>query len=83
VGYRFVAIQISDLPGAPLFLISKHLFLHDSALAAGTVSDYLSRAGLTCNIFRNARSDHPSVTLALIPSAPSRKRTARAERSRR
>ena len=44
---------------------------------------YLSRAGLTCNIFRNARSDHPSVTLALIPSAPSRKRTARAERPRR
>jgi hypothetical protein len=29
VGYRFVAIQISDLPGAPLFLISKHLFSHD------------------------------------------------------
>ena len=44
---------------------------------------YLSRAGLTRNNFRKARSDQPSVTLALIPSAPSRKRTARSERPRR
>src|SRR5271166_3095832 len=44
---------------------------------------YLSRAGLTRNNFRKARSDHPSVTLALIPSAPSRKRTARTDRRRR
>ncbi len=44
---------------------------------------YLSLAGLTRNIFRNSRSDHPSVTLALIPSAPSRKRTARTDRPRR
>ena len=44
---------------------------------------YLSRAGLTRNNFRKARSDQPSVTLALIPSAPSRKRTARSERPSR
>ena len=44
---------------------------------------YLSLAGLACNISRRPRSDHPSVTLALIPSAPSRKRTARSERPSR
>src|SRR5271157_436984 len=44
---------------------------------------YLSRAGLTRNNVRKARSDQPSVTLALIPSAPSRKRTALTERPKR
>src|SRR5664279_1358814 len=44
---------------------------------------YLSREGRTRNIFHSARSDHASVTLALIPSAAIRKRTARTERSRR
>jgi hypothetical protein len=38
------------------------------------------RVRLIRNNFRNARCDHPSVTLALIPSAPRRKRTARSER---
>src|SRR5581483_288210 len=43
----------------------------------------LSRVGLTRSNFRNARKDHPSVTLALMPSAHNRKRTARTERLRR
>jgi len=41
------------------------------------------REGLTCSIFRSARRDHPSVTLALMPRAPNRKRTARSDRSSR
>ena len=44
---------------------------------------YLSLEGRTRNILHSARSDHASVTLALIPSAAIRKRTARTERSRR
>src|SRR6266498_4634441 len=44
---------------------------------------YLSLAGLTRNNFCSARCDHPSLTFALMPSAPSRKRTARTERPRR
>src|SRR5258708_16590045 len=43
----------------------------------------LSLAGLTRSNFRNARCDQPSETLALMPSAPRRKRTARTERPRR
>jgi folate-binding Fe-S cluster repair protein YgfZ len=44
---------------------------------------YRSLARLTRSNFRNPRCDHPSLTRALIPSAPSRKRTARTERPRR
>jgi hypothetical protein len=44
---------------------------------------YRSLAGLTRNNFRSARCDHPSLTFALMPSAPSRKRTARTDRPRR
>jgi hypothetical protein len=42
-----------------------------------------NRVRLILSNFRKARWDHPSLTLALIPSAPSRKRTARSERPRR
>src|SRR5215470_10183302 len=38
-----------------------------------------SRVRLTRNSFRKARCDQPSVTFALIPRAPNRKRTARTE----
>src|SRR6266545_4260741 len=44
---------------------------------------YLSLAGLTRNSFRSARCDQPSLTFALMPNAPSRKRTARTDRPRR
>ena len=44
---------------------------------------HLSLAGLTRNSFCKARNDHPSVTLALIPSVRSRRRTAFSERRRR
>src|ERR1035438_9062866 len=44
---------------------------------------YRSLAELIRNIFRSPRNDHPSVTLALSPSAPSRKRTARSVRPNR
>src|SRR6266542_2445787 len=43
----------------------------------------LSLAGLTRNNFCSARCDQPSLTFALMPSAPRRKRTARTERPRR
>jgi hypothetical protein len=43
-------------------------------------TSYRRRVRLIRNNFRNARCDHPSVTLALIPSALRRKRTARSER---
>jgi len=42
-----------------------------------------NRVRLILSNFRNARWDQSSVTLALMPSAPSRKRTARSERFRR
>src|SRR6267154_2697349 len=44
---------------------------------------YRSLARLTRRSFRKPRCDHPSLTLALMPSAPSLKRTARTERPRR
>jgi hypothetical protein len=44
---------------------------------------YLSREVRMRSIFRSALGDQPSVTLALIPSAPSRNRTARTERPSR
>ncbi len=72
-----IGIHFSERPTSGSSTNDKFRAIHDLF-----GQKYLSLAGLTRNNFRNARCDHPSETLALMPSAPRRKRTARTDRLR-
>ena len=72
-----IGIHFSERPTSGSSTNDKFRAIHDLF-----GQKYLSLAGLTRNNLRNARCDHPSETLALMPSAPRRKRTARTDRLR-